>query len=186
MPPFSLTAARMANPVLKAIIRTRFRLTSRQGAITQTRKYLREYLQLAQGLDELSGGNPVRVPSMIGVDDDMREWSFFMLLRHNTIVNHAISGTVIRLVRGEPEPTRKFDVKKDVMPERDCGVEQIAVFESSVQNHLDALEKLGSLRGTETKKHPVFGPLDAHGWTCLFAFHLSLHLKQAQRIRAGV
>ncbi len=186
MPPFSLPEAHMANPILKAIIRTRFRFTSRQGAIMHTRRYLREYLQLAQGLDELSGGNPVKVPSMIGVDEDMREWSFFMLLRHNTIVNYAISGTVTRLASGEPEPTRKFDVKKDVMPEGDCGVEQIALFKSSVLNHLDSLVELGALRGTATKKHPIFGPLDAHGWTCLFAFHLSLHLKQAQRIRAGV
>ncbi len=175
----------MSNPVLKAIVRTRFRLTSRQAAADQSRRYLGEYLQLAEGLDEISGGEQVKVPAMPGVDENMRGWSLFMLLRHNTIVNHAISGTVIRLVREEPEPSREFDVKNDVMPGGNCGIEQVALFSCSVLDHLDSLQTLGGLRGTATRPHPVFGPLDAHGWNCLFAFHLSLHLRQARCIRAA-
>jgi hypothetical protein len=123
---------------------------------------------------------------MMGVDGDMRGWSFFMLLRHNTIVNHAISANVKRLALDEPEPARKFDAKKDVMPGPDSGIEQIALFKSSVLSHLDAVKSLGELRGTKTKNHRVFGTFDAHMWNCMFAFHMQIHLKQAAFIRNTV
>ena len=176
----------MRNPLVKAVIRTRFALTSREAAVAQAEKHLKSYLQLAQGLTEVAGSEPVTVPPMMGVDEDMRGWSFFMLLRHNTIVNHAISANVKRLALGEPGPTRKFDAKKDVMPGPDCGIEQIALFKSSVLSHLGAVKSLGELRGTKTTDHRVFGTFDAHMWHCMFAFHMKIHLKQAAFIRNTV
>lgn len=173
----------MSNPILKSIIRIRFALTSRSSANAQIGKCLKAYLQLAQGVSEDAGSQPITVPKMLGIDEDMRGWSFFMLLRHNMIVNHSISANVKRLVLGEPAPTKKYDIKKDVMPEPDCGPEQIALFKSSVISHLDAVKSLGELRGTATMNHPLFGPFDAHKWNCMFAFHLQIHLKQAEFIR---
>jgi len=172
----------MSNPIIKALIRTRFALTSREAASAQAEKHMNAYLQLAQGLSEIAGSEPVTVPPMMGVDEDMRGWSFFMLLRHNTIVNHAISANVKRLALGEPEPTKKFDPKKDVMPDSESGIEQIALFKSSVLSHLEAVKSLGGLRGTKTTVHPLFGPFDAHKWHCMFAFHMKIHLKQAELI----
>ena len=173
----------MANPIIRALVRTRFTLTSRASAKAQTEKLLTEYLRLAQGLDEISGSEPVTVPRMLGVDEDMRGWSFFMILRHNTIVNNAISANIRRLALGEPAPTKKFDTKKDVMPEAECGIEQIAIFKASVLSHLDSVKSLGELRGTATTNHPLFGPFDAHKWNCMFAFHLKVHLRQAESVR---
>lgn len=173
----------MANPIIRALVRTRFTLTSRASAKAQTEKLLTEYLRLAQGFDEISGSEPVTVPRMLGVDEDMRGWSFFMVLRHNTIVNNAISANIRRLALGEPAPTKKFDTKKDVMPEAECGIEQIAIFKASVMAHLDAVKSLGELRGTRTTDHPLFGPFDAHKWNCMFAFHLKVHLRQAESVR---
>ena len=176
----------MANPILRTIVRTRFCATSREAAAKQTRATLKEYLQLANGLDEITGSTPVTVPRMLGVDEDMRGWSFFMLLRHNTLVNHAISANISRLALCEPEPTQKFDVKKDVMPTAECGIEQVALFKASVIAHLDSLKALDCLKGTRMTKHPLFGLFDAHKWNCMFAFHLKVHLKQASLIRQAV
>jgi len=173
----------MTKRVIRTIVRTRFAMTSRTSARTQAEKVLVEYLRLAQGLDEISGSKSITVPPMLGVDEDMRDWSFFMILRHNTIVNHAISANVRRLALGEPAPTKKFDVKKDVMPSDDCGIEQIALFKASIRSHLDATKLLGELRGTETSDHPLFGPFDAHKWNCMFSFHLKIHLKQAAYVK---
>jgi hypothetical protein len=179
----------MANALIKAIIRTRFVLTSRTMARVQAENTLRLYLQLAAGISDVEDRKPVSVPPMMGVDEKMRNWSFFMLLRHNTIVNHAISANVRRLVLCEPEPIRKFNPKTDVIPENDCGIEQIVLFKSSVLAHLahlESLDCLGALRGTETTNHPLFGQFDAHKWNCMFTFHLRIHLKQAEFIRRGV
>lgn len=173
----------MASPILKAIVRARFALTSHASANARTEKLLREYLRLAQGLDERSGSEPVTAPTMLGVDEDMRGWSFFMILRHNTIVNNTISANIRRLALGEPAPTKKFDVKKDVMPELHCGIEQIAIFKASILSHLESMKPLGELRGTATTNHPLFGPFDAHQWNCMFAFHLKVHLKQAAWVK---
>lgn len=176
----------MANPLIKAVVRTRFALTSSPAAGAQAGRHLNSYLRLAQGLTEVAGSEPVTVPPMLGVDEDMRGWSFFMLLHHNTIVNRAISSTVKRLALGEPAPRKKFDAKKDVMPEPDCGIEQIALFKSSVLSHLEAVKSLGELRGTPTTDHPRFGPFDAHKWHCMFAFHMQIHLRQAEFVRRAI
>ena len=32
---------------------------------------------------------------MRGVDEDMRRWSFFMILEHNAIVNRSITASVV-------------------------------------------------------------------------------------------
>ena len=173
----------MSNPLLRSIIRTRFTLTTRAGASEQARKALTNYLKLAQGLSEVTGSQSITVPRMTGVDEDMRGWSFFMLLRHNTIASNAISANIRRLARGEPAPTKKFDIKNDVMPEPDSGIEQIAIFKSSVLTHLEAVKELGELRGTQATIHPLFGPFDAHKWHCMFAFHLQIHLKQAAYLK---
>lgn len=173
----------MIRLLIKTIVRTRFRLTSAKRVEQQIRRILREYLQLAQGLDDTSGSEPVKVPRMLGVDEDMRDWSFFMILRHNTIVNREISANVRRLALDEPAPEKKFDVKKDVMPEAECGIEQIAIFKASVLAHLDNVASLGELRGTAKTDHVIFGPFDAHMWNCMFAFHLDIHLKQAALVR---
>ena len=113
----------------------------------------------------------------------MRGWTFFMILRHNTIVNNAISANIRRLALGESAPAKKFDHKHDVMPAEDCGIEQIAIFKASVLSHLESIRPLGELRGTKTKDHPRFGSFDAHKWNCMFAFHLKVHLRQAMFVR---
>jgi len=120
---------------------------------------------------------------MLGIDEDMRGWSFFMILEHNVIVNRSITAVVQNLGRGvKPEGAGGIDFKKDVMPSEDPGPEQVAALEDSVAVHLRAVSRLPRLRNTITARHPLFDDLDAHGWHCMLMFHLEIHLRQARTV----
>jgi hypothetical protein len=175
----------MLDTIIRTAVRTRFALTSRERATGQARQQLDRYLALAETVDAARGARPVRVPRMPGIDEDMRDWTFFQILEHNAIVNGAISGVVQSLARGEA-PTGAIDPKHDVMPSADPGPEQVEVFRASVTDHLEAVAHLGPLRGGLNHRHPVFGDFDAHRWHCMFGFHLLLHLRQAKYVVARV
>jgi len=120
---------------------------------------------------------------MIGVDHEMRDWSFLQILEHNVIVNRIISHTVEKLARGEdPKPERPINHKTDVLPGDSAGAEQIIAFSESVESYLSKVATLPTLRGTAETPHSVFGSFDAHKWHCMFGFHLGLHLKQAEKV----
>ena len=177
----------MSNPIIKTAVRTIFSLTSRDKAAAQIRATLANYLRLAALVDRSSGDRPVLAPQMVGIDEDMRDWSFFMILEHDAIVNRSITSIVAQLARGEePAGVGAIDPKKDVMPSANPGEEQVENFRRSVEEHLETVARLGPLRGTRTKAHPVFGQFDAHKWNCMFGFHLNLHFKQAEHVVAQI
>jgi hypothetical protein len=170
----------MANIFIKAAVRLLFLGTSHQRATNQAKRALQGYMRLAEGLAFESGCRAVKVPPMPGIDEDMRRWSFYMILEHNTIVNRSISATIRQLFRDEPlTGAATIDPKKDVMPSRSAGVEQLRLFEDSVTEHIAMAQGLRGLRGTRTAPHPIFGDFDAHKWHCMFSFHLGLHYQQA-------
>ena len=87
------------------------------------------------------------------------------------------------LARGvEPSGEGDIDPKHDVMPSASPGIEQIQLFQDSVEDYLQRVSKLGPLRGTLTKRHPVFGMFDAHQWHCMLGFHLMIHRRQAEYV----
>lgn len=171
----------MSNIFLKTAVRTVFACTGRVTALRQCESVLGRYLALARGVSEEDGRRQVEVPWMPGIDEDMRRWSFFMILEHNTIVNRAITANVVQLAGGEePGGAAVIDVKHDVMPSASAGPAQVDAFARSVRQHVEAVAALPVLRGTKTSLHPIFGPFDARQWNCMFAFHLRLHLRQAR------
>lgn len=175
----------MSNALLGTAVRASFLFTSRRKALRKTEALMQEYIKLSDRLPEDAGRRCVEVPWMPGVDEDMRKWSFFMILEHNAIVNRAITATTVQLARGEAlRGAARIDPKNDVMPSASAGNSQLGMFVASVRGHLAAVEALPTLRGTATAPHPIFGPLDAHQWNCLFAFHLGLHLRQARFVAA--
>lgn len=176
----------MSNPLLKAAIQLLFLCTGREKASRQAKTYLKTYQALADdGLTPKTGAEIVEGPLMSGVDEDMRRWSFYMLLEHNTLVNRSISALVQQLARGEPlTGPALINPQTDVLPSAAPEPQQLAIFTASIHSHLGAVKALGPLRGTRTAPHPLFGDFDAHQWHCLFALHLKIHLKQAGRIAA--
>lgn len=165
------------------IIRTRFRFTGREKACVQIEARRAFYLDLASKLKPEQASLPIRVPRMVGVQEEMRNWSFYMLLEHNAIVNRSITSITQSLAEGkEPTGHGAIDPKKDVLPSPNPGIEQIEAFNASIDDHLKTVSILSRLKGSKTKPHPIFGPFDAHCWHCMFAFHLQVHAKQAKRI----
>ncbi|HCY84711.1 MAG TPA: hypothetical protein DHV36_06210 [Desulfobacteraceae bacterium] len=180
------TGGTMGNLLLKQAVRTFFMCTSRQGASRRAKRYCDKYLTLAKNLDHTAGGTPVRVPPMPGVDPDMRNWSYYMLLSHNVIVNQCITAVTCQLARDEPlSGMALIDPKTDVMPSPAAGPEQVAAFSKSVADHIREVSRLDRLRGSRRTIHPVFGPFDAHQWHCMFGFHLKVHYKQAVLTATG-
>jgi len=118
---------------LGIVLRALFALTGRDQASTQIQRLCDRYLVLAAMIDAESGLLAVRVPGLLpGIDKDMRNWSFFMILEHNTIVNGSITSIIESLVRGEkPQGAGALDMKKDVMPSESPGSEQTESFRSS-------------------------------------------------------
>jgi hypothetical protein len=173
----------MSNLLIKAAVRTLFLCQSRDQALRQSEGLAGQYAELAAGLSKESGRMMVEVPPMRGVDEDMRRWSLFMLLEHNTIVNRSITATVRQLANGEvASGPAIIDMKKDVMPSFAADQSQVEFFVQSVADHIAVVRGLDNLRGTTTSRHPIFGQFDAHKWNCMFAFHLRIHRPQARFI----
>ena len=173
----------MSSPLIKAAVRTLLLFQSRDQALRQSEALVGEYIELGRRLSKEAGRFSVEVPPMRGVDEDMRRWSFFMLLEHNAIVNRSITASVVQLAKGEAlSGWARIDAKKDVMPALSADESRVKLFAQSVADHIAAVRDLGDLRGTKTSQHPIFGQFDAHKWNCMFAFHLRIHLPQARFI----
>jgi hypothetical protein len=173
----------MFKALLKFFVRLKFFCTSRKAASREVERTLATYLDIASDFPVGVGKKPYRVPRMAGVDEEMRDWSFFMLLEHNTIVNRSISKIVQCLALRYPlSGDALLDPARDVMPSTSPGEEQIALFAESVRRHLEMVEQLPPFRGGPTATHPLFGELTAHGWHCMFSFHLAIHIGQAKSL----
>jgi hypothetical protein len=173
----------MSNILIKTAIRTIFTFTSREKALEKSEIILQRYSKLADGISREAGQRCIQVPPMRGVDEDMRKWSFFMILEHNAIVNRSITATVVQLARGEElSGAATINPKTDVMPFSSADASQFEYFADSITKHIEAVKSVKRLRGTGTSPHPIFGNFNAHKWNCMFAFHLGLHLPQAEYV----
>jgi hypothetical protein len=173
----------MKNRLIKLAVRLMFTVTSRHRALRQVHRNRSAYLKLAEALDPATGARCMRVPPMPGVDEDMRDWSFFMILEHNTLVSRSISAIVAQLAQGERlSGAATIDPKTGVMPSPSAGIEQVTRFRTAIADHLTTVAGLGKLRGTRTARHPLFREFDAHKWNCMFAFHLKIHVAQARYV----
>jgi hypothetical protein len=173
----------MSNPLVKAAIRTKFVLTSRQRASEIIRTHADAYRKLTVKIGDGNAAKPITVPPMIGVDQEMRGWSFFQILEHNAIVNRSIASTVESLALGkEPSGAALINPKTEVLPKELSGPDQVEAFRRSIDDYLAMVKTLPAFRGTAETLHPVFGAFDAHKWHCMFGLHLGLHLKQAEKV----
>lgn len=176
----------MKQEILKRVIRTAFFLTSRKRASASARKMLKVYEGFADKITEGQGRKIIEVPLMAGVDEEMRQWSFYMILEHNVLVNRAITANMQQLALGETlHGDAVIDPQKDVLPSLNPGPEQVERFTRTVHQHLEIVKTLDKLRGTQTSTHPLFGEFDAHFWHCLFSFHLKIHLRQTRLVLAA-
>ncbi|MGF1452100.1 MAG: hypothetical protein ACFB21_08525 [Opitutales bacterium] len=172
--------------LLKYFVHARFATQTRGQITRQIKRTARRYATLSAQMTPEAGERPIHVPELPGVDEDMRRWSFFQLLEHNTIVNRTITLTIKLLVENKPlDRLKSFDTKRDVMPPAAPGPETIDAFQLSVEKHVAMVSMRETLSMVRKYRHPLFGMFNAHKWNCMFAFHLDIHLRQADRIAAG-
>lgn len=168
--------------LVRTIIRLRFSLTSREAATRLLESERDRTLEVARRLGEAGCRKTATVPAILGVDEDMRDWSIYQVLEHDTIVNRRLTGQMLFVAGAGPGPDPDFSIKHDVMPSPDPGPEQVGEFERSIADHLEAVAAIPKLRGTRKADHPIFGSFDAHRWHCMFGFHLQIHRKQAEAL----
>ncbi|MFT5232768.1 MAG: hypothetical protein ACI9UK_000589 [Candidatus Krumholzibacteriia bacterium] len=167
--------------LLKKIIRLRFSLTPSKRAVALARSEMETTLAVIEDVGVEAASKCCLVPPMLGVDDDMREWSLLQILEHNTIVHRQMRKVIEALAKGR-EFRSTFNAKTDTIPSSNPGPEEIDAFRISVDEFLGSALSIANLRGTAKIAHPVMGPLSAHGWLCMFGLHLSLHRKQAEKV----
>ena len=168
--------------LLSSFIQLKFNITSHDRAVHVIRNECDRSIAIAESVSTEKARQPINVPSMLGVDEDMQDWSLFQVLEHNAIVNRQVSKRINSLIQ-ETEWTSNFDPKKDVMPSNAPGAEQVQLFRKSVDDHLEIMKTTDrNLRATTKARHPVFGMLNAHQWNGMFGFHLMLHRKQMSAI----
>lgn len=149
------------------------------------RIFLREadtILKIVDDSDYDFASQEVLIPRYQGMEDSSRNWSLFMVLDHLCKVNREIQRT-INVLRDGITPRGEIEIAW-YKPDRGCGAEVIDEFRNVVWDYESAIRENVPLRGTPRFAHPWFGPLDAHDWHCLAAFHHRIHRKQARKIAA--
>lgn len=167
---------------IQFLVRTKFRITSRAGANRVIVTEISRYERIAERLDVTQRAKQIRVPKMTGVDENMRDWSFNQILEHNILVNHSLTDVLSDLA-GDIPMTRVVDHKTDFMPSESPPQTIFEDFMTSIEDYEKIVAEFTKLRNTKkTRPHSIFGDLDAHGWHCMFGFHLQIHRKQAQTV----
>lgn len=111
--------------LVRTIIRLRFSLTSREAATRLLESERDRTLEVARRLGEEGCRKTATVPAILGVDEDMRDWSIYQVLEHDTIVNRRLTGQMLFVAGAGPGPDPDFSIKHDVMPSPDPGPEQV-------------------------------------------------------------
>lgn len=167
---------------IKLAVRTKFIFTSNRNAIKDIRHEAELTLRAFDGVEDALCRKQAKVSKMLGVDEDMRDWSFYMLLEHNIIVNRRIRLGVHALETGVPLEDG-FNVKKDVMPSQRVDDSTLQRFQETVDHFIDSLPGFPKPWDKNRSPHPIFGNLNIHDWICMFGFHLHIHRKQAEALR---
>ena len=171
--------------LLNTVIRARLAGTSRSAASAQIRREADRTIELADSLGDELAGRSSTVPSMPGVDEDMRSWSVLQIVEHNLIVNRIFTEVIETICQGERFES-DLDPKKDVMPSDHPAFSVVEDFAESVEQHLETVAKYPKLRGVGSFPHPMFGNFDAHRTHAMFGFHLWVHRRQAEVVAKQV
>ena len=143
----------------------------------------KEAIQIGQrvrSIKEPEGSRRILIKRVLGIEDNSRYWSLYMVLDHLNIVNQGIAGIIDALCTGSSglQAVQIADVK----PDPTVSVETIEAFASGLQSYKNKVKLLFPLRSTTTHLHPWFGAMNAHQWHCLAALHHSIHRRQIEKI----
>ena len=143
-----------------------------------------EIRQRVRHCEDAAPGQRVLIRRIRGLEDSSRHWSVYMTLDHLRIVNDAVTGAITALVAGHVPPRQASTA--DVKPHPNVDRSLVAAFEASCRPLEQCVAAAPDLATRVKYAHPWFGPLDAADWHFMAGFHLKLHLKQIDRILAGL
>jgi hypothetical protein len=144
-----------------------------------------EILSLIEKIEPHQRSEKVLIPRLRGLEDSSRYWSLYMVLDHLNIVNSGVIQNIILLTQGiQPEKiVRIEDVKPNLV--QDDGI--VNAFQIGCCQYLDEIQQcIPTFDSHQTYNHPWFGPMTAHQWHFLMAFHMRLHRKQMALIIQGL
>lgn len=122
----------------------------------------------------------VLVRRVTGMEDSSRFWSAAMTVEHLNMVGSAILWAIDGLRKREVPTTepRTADFKpQGILAPAEARTHFLELLEKAAQWQPPIPRCVGLRYG-----HPWFGPMDAHQWHCLLAFHQSIHGKQIEAI----
>ena len=127
----------------------------------------------------------VLIQRVQGIEDSSRNWSVAMTVEHLNIVGRGIGGVVAGLQQGKL-PVRNARIQ-DVKPTGKIAAAAVRegfaqLLDDSAASPTPPVPRGEGLRAP----HPWFGPMDAHTWHCLRAFHHRIHRVQIEAIIAGL
>ena len=164
------------------MIRGKAAATTRTRAIAVFEAQRSQILQRLEGLDEPTLSQPVLIKRLPGLEDSSRFWSLLMVVDHLRIVNQGITGVITELGAGRV-PTGKVSTA-DVKPAVGVTKEVIIGFDLGCRDFIEAAARIQDLKTSLRFPHPWFGPMDAATWHFMIGFHMKLHLRQIDLIRA--
>lgn len=166
------------------MIRGKAATTTRTQAIAVFEAQRSAILQRLEGLDEPILSQPVLIRRLRGLEDSSRFWSLLMVVDHLRIVNQGITGVIAELGTGRL-PAGKVSTA-DVKPSAQVTKGVIIGFDQGCRDFIDTAAQIPNLKTSLTFPHPWFGPMDAATWHFMIGFHMKLHLRQIDLIRAGL
>jgi hypothetical protein len=141
-------------------------------------------LRLVEALPGRLLCRPTRIEPLPGIADGCCRWSAEMVLEHLIEVGAVYGQIAIELSNGE-RPRGDLDLARK--PSGGRGLQIVKDFRAFLGDYAAALrEDARDPNSTLAFPHPRYGPLTAHGWHALAAFHQGLHRRQMERIVGGL
>jgi len=142
--------------------------------------------RFAEGDESYDPFQQLVIPRVIGIEDSSRNWSVMMVLEHLCLANRDMLTATKALSEGIV-PRGEVDIAL-YKPSPDIGFEVLDQYRILCDEYCLTIERLietrGRLQTAARFRHPWFGPLNAHQWHSLAAFHQWIHRRQAQKIIA--
>lgn len=174
----------------KTWLRTSFELRCLSGSFSgNTRRFEGLANRILRTVNDCDYGllsQSPKIPRLMGMRDESRDWSSFMVIdhlrMHTDFVLKAIRALVIGHELTSPVPDFRYWVPDDV------GAECIDQFQDSVWQYVSFVGNLhesGKYReASGAIPHPLLGRLNVKRLNAYASFHLSIHRSQLQKILA--
>ena len=128
----------------------------------------------------------VQIKRIPGLEPVSTNYSLAMVAEHLALVNTGLAGLIADLAAGRTSDTIVDPADSKPSPEAQPGA-AVAGLELSVGVLDEALADIDAVKASESEhEHPWCGSLPCRVWACFPTFHNTVHLKQAEKIVAGL